>query len=215
MQLFLTVLLWTLAALLVLLVLLVVCPVWVHLELDYDVLTVKLQVFGLKFKVWPLAEKKPKAPKKKKGKKAKKASSATKKDEKPKEKKGLPFDLSFELIVQLIGLAGGLVRRLLKALKVRDVRLFLPVQGKDPAATAIRYGQIMAAANAAHGALYDAVRLSVDKIEICPDFGGDNKFRRSFYCKIGTCPIIIISVAVWALYALFKTGIFSRRQGGK
>ncbi|MCI6640925.1 MAG: DUF2953 domain-containing protein [Pygmaiobacter massiliensis] len=206
----LTILLWTAGIVLALLLLLLILPVWLHISLKYDQWELRLQVAGFSVRLYPAREKKPKKAKQAKQKVKKKQAPAA-----PKPKKGLPEWVTPSTVIKLVQLAGGLMRRVLRVLKVRGVRLVLPVNGQDAAETALCYGRTNAAVYSGLALLQNAVNLSVESVEIVPDFGADHKFRRSFYCKVGSCPIIMISVGVWAIYTLFKSGVLGRRQGGK
>lgn len=201
MQLFFTILLWIAGILLAVLLLLLICPVWVWLALDYDKFTADLQVLGLKFRIYPGKEK-PKQQKKKKPQAEQKPKP--KAAQKPQKK----FEMTFSKLVDMVGAAGSIAKRAIGALKFRDIRVRIPLQGEDAADTALLYGKFSAWFYGSLAALQNGLDMQVEQIELIPDFGGDNKYRLSFSCKIGTCPLIMLGVAIYAFRLLKKERIF-------
>lgn len=197
MQLFLTILLWVLGSLLALLLLLLFCPAAAEVRLNYDVWTVKVRILGVPFTVFPQKEKKPKKKKEAKLEKTPKA-----KPEKEKQTPSKKFELTFSKIVSLAGMAGRVLRRFLAALHVRGVKLVLPVSSGDAASTALFYGRFCAFFYGGLATLQNVIDIKAEDINIIPDFGGDNKYRRSFYCKIEATPFIMLGVALYAFKQL-------------
>lgn len=52
------------------------------------------------------------------------------------------------------------------------------------------------------GVLQNFVDLQLKQVDIIPDFTGEHKYRRYFYCKIQAIPFIIVTTGVWALVKL-------------
>lgn len=201
MQLFFTILLWILGILLAVLLLLLICPVWVWLRLDYDKFSAKVQILGFKFTVYPLKEK-PEKEKKEPVQQEPPKKKAVKKRSPSKR-----FQLTAEKIVGLIETAGGVMHRLLRALKIRNICVLIPLEGEDAADTALFYGKFSAWFYGGIALLQNFLDMKFESIELIPDFGGDNKYRRSFSCKIGTCPLIILGIAIYAFRMLRKEHI--------
>ena len=193
-----TVLLCLLGIVVLLLLLLLFLPVWAMVGLRYDQLTIRVRVLFLTFTVFPLKEK----PQKEK----KPAPKAEEKKEEPRSP-GKRFELGFSKMVQLAGDAAGIFKLLLGALKVRDISLTLPLNGRDAADTALFYGKFSAWFYSGIAVLQNAMDLQFDSIELIPDFAGENKYRRSFYCKIGATPFIMLVIAIKALHTLQKDGL--------
>ncbi len=193
-----TVLLCLLGIVVLLLLLLLFLPVWAMVGLRYDQLTIRVRVLFLTFTVFPLKEK----PQKEK----KPAQKAEEKKEEPRSP-GKRFELGFSKMVQLAGDAAGIFKLLLGALKVRDISLTLPLNGRDAADTALFYGKFSAWFYSGIAVLQNAMDLQFDSIELIPDFAGENKYRRSFYCKIGATPFIMLVIAIKALRTLQKDGL--------
>lgn len=206
-----TVLLWLLCIVAVLLLLLLFLPVWVMVGLRYDQLTIRVRVLFLTFTVFPMKEK----PEKEK----EPAPQQEQKKEEPRSP-GKRFELSFSKIVQLVGDAVGIFKWILGALKVRNISITLPLHGQDAADTALFYGKFSAGFYSGIAVLRNAIDLQFDSIELIPDFAGENKYRRSFYCKIGATPFIMLVIAVKALRMLQKDGLLpgfgsmAKQRGG-
>lgn len=196
MQMFLTILLWVLGILLALLLLLLFCPAVAEVRLNYDKLTVRARILGIPFTVWPQKEKKPKKEKK---------EPKEKPEPKPKKEKQTPskkFELTFSKVVSIASMAGRIMRRFLAALHIRGVKLVLPVSSGDAASTALFYGRFCAFFYGGLATLQNIIDIQAEDINIIPDFGGDNKYRRSFYCKIEATPFIMLGVALYAFKQL-------------
>lgn len=197
MQMFLTIVLWVLGILLALLLLLLFCPAIAEVRLNYDQLTVRARILGIPFTVWPQKEKKPKKENKKEPKEA-----AEPKQKKEKQTPSKKFELTFSKLVSIASLAGRVMRRLLAALHIRGVKLVLPVSAGDAAQTAMFYGRFCAFFYGGLATLQNVIDIQAEDINIIPDFGGDNKYRRSFYCKIEATPFIMLGVALYAFKQL-------------
>lgn len=206
-----TVLLCLLGLFVALLLLLLFLPVWVMVGLRYDQLTIRVRVLFLTFTVFPMKEK----PQKEK-------KPAPKKEPQKEEPRspGKRFELSFSKLVQLVGDAAGIFKMMLGALKVRDISITLPLNGRDAADTALFYGKFSAWFYSGIAVLQNAIDLQFDSIDLIPDFAGENKYRRSFYCKIGATPFIMLVIAIKALRMLQKDGLLpgfgsmAKQRGG-
>ncbi|HIV87543.1 MAG TPA: DUF2953 domain-containing protein [Candidatus Pygmaiobacter gallistercoris] len=195
---------WILPAVLLVLVLLLAAllflPVWVIPELKYDQLTVRLQLLFLTFTVYPFREKK------------KKKKEQPQREEPPQEQKkqrspSAKFEWTASRVVRLAADAAGILRMALAALRVRKIRILLPLQGEDAADTALFYGRFSGWFYGLIAALQNFMDLKFEQIELIPDFAGENKYRRSFYCKIGATPFIMLVVMVKGFRLLQQDGL--------
>ena len=190
-----------LAVLLVAVVLLLFLPVWVTVELRHSRLTVRLRVLFLRFTLFPQREKKSEPEKEEAG---------QQEQGKPPEKKRSPsrrFERTVSRMLTLVRDAAGILRMALGALRVRKIRLVLPLQGTDAADTALFYGRFCGWFYGAIATAQNFLDMEFDQIELIPDFAGENKYRTSFYCKIGATPFIILVVAIKALRILKEDGL--------
>ena len=184
-------------------------PVWAIFDLRYDQLTVRLRVLFLTFTVFPLREKK---------KKEKEQPPQEEKTEKPKEEKRTPsprFEWTVSRIARLAADAAGILRMALAALRVRKIRILLPLQGEDAADTALFYGRFSGWFYGIVALLQNFMDLEFERIELIPDFAGENKYRRSFYCKIGATPFIMLGVLIKGFKLLQEDGLLPVGAQGK
>ncbi len=208
---------WCLLALLAVLVVMMFIPLWIALEVDYDRFCAQIKVLCFSFRLYP-REKKPAREKKKPYQpqhlktEAPKQESAKDAAKPPPEAAG-PSGRTLEKkqrirlsqMLDIFSTAGKLMKSFLRVIRVEDVKLVLPVHGEDAAQTAIEYGQIQAALGTAFGALQNLFEVGLKQVDIIPDFTGEHKYRRYFYCKIGATPFIMITTGLYALWRL-KTG---------
>lgn len=174
-------------------------PVCLLVEFKQEQLAVKLRVLALTFSLYP--------GRKNAAKHSKKSEKVVEKDteqqshlepaeSRPKKK------IALSDWVQFISTVGGLMRMLLKLIQIRDIRIIYPIRGEDAAQTAIRYGQFHAYLGSALGVLRNFLNMQFKQVDILPDFNGDCKYQRYFYCKIKAIPFIIIIAVLYALTRL-------------
>lgn len=146
-----------------------------------------------------------KAPKKTAAPKPQKQASAAKQPPKRKER-DMPSRLLSILstVKELIGIAGGALRRLLAGIWIHRICIVLPVHKGDAAETAIQTGRIHSAAGASLGVLQNFLHLSFKQYQIEPDYTGERQDEAFFSCKITSSLIIMLIVAVWALPKVLK-----------
>ena len=123
------------------------------------------------------------------------------KKETPTNKKKAERDLHrmLHMAMDLVSIAGKTMKIILSGLWIHQIRLYLPIQAGDAAATAIRVGKIYAAAGAGLGFLNRFLHLSFKQYEIVPDYTGERENQEFFSCKITSSLIIMVIAAVWAL----------------
>lgn len=187
-------LLWGLLGLLVLVLIVLLIPVRVTVEVRYDTLKVKLKVLFIGIPLYPRN-------KKEEEEKTKTEKTVSESDgaQPPKRRRTLPQ------IADLVSTIGWAMRLILRLVHVRDIRLIWPVHCEDAAETALAYGQTQAYFGGALAAFQNVVNLRVKQWDVIPDFAGEYKYRRYFYCKITATPLIMIIAAVYA-FAHLKNG---------
>lgn len=183
---------YTLLGLLVLVLALLCTPAGVSAELCGDAFTAQAHILCFSFRIWPLRQR-DKKPKKKAEPAAESAAAKPKKKAPP---------LSLGQLARLADTAGGLMRLVLRCIHVRGVRAVWPVHRDDAAQTAIAFGRTQAYVGGALGVLQNAVDIRIKKIDIIPDFTGECKEPRYFYCKIQAIPLIMITAAAYAFLRL-------------
>ena len=200
---------WVLLALLALLVLALLLPVGLILEVDYDRFTAKVRAFGLTFRLYP---RKPRKEKKRRQRyepqhlrKTEEAAPEAPQETDTPEADGAHRHMpKLSQLADIAATAGKLARAFLRIIRISDVQLVLPVHHEDAAQTAIEYGRVHAALGGILGVLQNCFEIRLKKVEIIPDFMGDSKYRRYFYCKIGATPFIILSTALYVLWRMRK-----------
>lgn len=194
MHILLSVLGWTLLALLALLVLALVLPVRAQIEYREGALTVHARVFGLPFKIYPLAKKTGKRrPKKKKPEKAEQSRK--------KKKKKAP-GMGLEDIGNLLGAAGAFVRRMYRMIHITDVILIMPIHREDAAQTALACGKAEAWLSGMAALLQNYFDLRIIQVRVLPDF--TNEITAGIYlsCAVGLRPIVLVAAVIHALIYL-------------
>lgn len=200
MHMFLSVLGWTLLALLGLLLLALVLPVFVDFEYKDKRFTAVLRIFfWWKIKLYPLPPKKekpkPEPPKPN-------AEDAAAKEKKPK--KPMP-KITLELVWGLVSTSGAAMRIVMRGLWFTHIRVVWPVHGDTPEETAIAYGQTQAYFGGAVAALRNFLNLrKFEQVDIVADY--DDKFSEStyLYCTIGATPVIMVTAGLYAVIRIFK-----------
>lgn len=206
---------WAALALLALAAALLVLPVRIEVQVKYDAPTVRLQVLCFSFRLWP-AGGKGKGQQEKDGpaeqppeqgavQSASEQTDNTPQEgpagrEEPRRKKRRGVKLSD--LTRIVTTAGGLMRLVFRVIRIREVKLVLPVHSEDAAQTAIQYGQVQAALGGVFGTLQNFLDIRLKQVDIIPDFAGTFKYRRFFYCKIMATPFIIMVAAAYAFFRL-------------
>lgn len=198
MHILLSVLGWTLLALLVLLVLALVLPVRAQIEYREGALSVQARVFGLSFRLYPSPESpKKRKPKKKKPKKREKAAQSP-------GKKKKAFGLGFEDIGNILGAAGTLIRRMYRMIHIRDVILIVPIHREDAAQTALACGRAEAWLSGMAALLQNYFDLRIVQVRVLPDFTNEITAGVYLSCAVGTRPIAILAAVIHALIYMLR-----------
>lgn len=216
-------LLWLLCAVLVLAALALFLPVGVQVTYEKGGLTVDARAAFVKLRVFPFpkrrraarkkADKKPR-PKKEKPAPAAPAEAPSGAPEQaaPPKKPAvrLPFrpQITLATIRALAQAATGMLRRVLRGIRVHAICLRWPVHGPDAAETALQYGRANALLHSTLAAVSNLMRLEIREITLTPDFTGEAKGSEYFSCKITTRLFIMVTAGIWALYKIWRAGFF-------
>ena len=180
---------WVLLALLCLLLVALFTPARLVLELRYDEFSARLKVLCFTVTLYPRGQKQQgDAPDGKEAAPAAPPKAGAQADAGGSAQAGPP--------------QAALMRAVLRTVHVRGVKAVWPVHCEDAAETAIRFGHMQAYVGSALGVLQNFVDLQLKQVDIIPDFTGEHKYRRYFYCKIQAIPFIIVTTGVWALVKL-------------
>lgn len=200
---FLAVVGWSLLAVFLLLLVLLLFPVSVPIELQQDQVVIQLKVLFLTFQLYPKREKQEaKTPGKESGQPAAESKQHTDEKEQAQATSEKKSRLDLSQLAQLVSTACWLMRIVFRLIQIRDIRIVYPVQGEDAAQTAIQYGRINAYLGSTLGVLQNFLNMHFKQVDILPDFNGNCKYQRYFYCKLQAIPLIMIVAALYALVRL-------------
>ncbi|MEG0877553.1 MAG: DUF2953 domain-containing protein [Oscillospiraceae bacterium] len=194
MQAFLSVLLWIFIIIVAIILLLLFLPVCVAVKYDYDELTVKLKILFLSFTLYPMKEKEQEE---------KDAQEEPPQSPQPKKKQKAKFP-DFEKLAGLVSTAGMAMKIIFKGIYFTKATIIYPVHCEDAADTAINYGKTHAYLGAAIATLRNYLHISFKELNIIPDFTGEYKYRRYFYCNIWGTPFIIVVAGIYAFKRILK-----------
>lgn len=194
MQIFLMILAWICIIILAVLVLFLALPICLKVKMDYDKFTVKLQILFLSFNLYPTKKEKVEQEQEQE-----QDQSQNVQNKKKKKKK-----LTLDKIIGIISTSGGAIKIVLKGLFIKHIEIVLPIHEENPADTGIAYGKSQAYLGGAVATLEHFLHLSFKKINIIPDFTGEFKYTRYFYCNIWGTPFIIVIAAIYAFKRIYN-----------
>ena len=213
------VLLILLAAVLGLVLFVLLIPVTVGLQSENGAFRVWLRLWFVKFGVFPVppwlqklidrfggGEKKEKPQKEKKPKTEPVKAAA---------RLSSPLQKLLELLekIRLIAAnAGWFLKRGFWSLRIRHIRVLVPVGGEDVAKVGIQCGRVHAALGAALGVLQNYFRMQFDQLYVEPDFTGQSRQKPVFACEITAHGISIVIAAAVVLVRLVREGFFDGPQ---
>ena len=199
---------WALLALVALLLLALVLPARAAIEYREGALSVQLRLLGIQFHVYPFPEglkrRSPPAHKPKKKKSGKRGRRAGKK----------PM-FEWDDLQGILGMAGAFTRRALRAIRITDIILIVPVHRDNAAETALACGRSEAWLSGVAAALQNFMELRWTQLRVLPDFTGE--ITAGFYlsCRGGARPVSFLIAGVHAfLYLLKKDDPPPARAGG-
>ena len=154
----------------------------------------------------------PKAEKKVKKEKVKKEK--VKKEKTSAESPLGDIDFSFGLIKQVVSSAKGIMKRILKAIKFRDVSFTIPIYDEDVLTTQRKYAAVTSSFYTLSIFLQKHLQLYYKSPVFVADFANQHADSLYFYCKISASPILLIVAAFYA-YKQYKIIIKNNKTGEK
>ena len=145
-------------------------------------------------------------PKKKKSESVKKSKKEKVKKEKKKKSEPLDGDIefSFSLVKQVVSSAKGIMKRIFKAIKFRDVSFTIPIYDEDPFATQKKYAAATNGFYALSIFLQKNLQFYYKSPIFIADFANQHADSVYFYCKISASPILLLVAAFYA-YRQYKS----------
>ena len=159
-----------------------------------------VRLIFFKVKIYPL-------PKLSSFKEKEKKPSREPKSEKNQRKKPKVSDdlqLSFDLVKQTVSAFKGLMKRVLKAIKFKDISFTLPIQKEDTFETRQAYGKATTAFYTLSSFLQMYVNISFKSPIFVADFA--DKYGQSvyFYGQITASPVLLLAAALYG-FKRYKT----------
>lgn len=209
-----------LGALLALVLLALILPASASLRYESGVLSVRVRVLGLSFRLLPQRQKSPaqlararrkeqsKAHKKEARQKAKEKKAVRKASrnpagaEKAEKKSAFALSLNLEKISCLVQRAGWFMKKIFGALHVEHFILYWPITASTAAETSILYGRLWGAIGASVAILQRFLHFHAEQIELVQDFAGVQAGREVLSCKIHAQLIIIVAAGLYTFHML-------------
>ncbi len=123
-------------------------------------------------------------------------SNSQKADSLPK-----PEPSAVEKVVALLKTATGAAKISMKGIWV-SVWVRWPIQGKDPAATAISFGRWNGWVGGISAVLSNLMQFRLRKLDLIPDFAGEYQGKEKLQAKITASPLMFLIAGVWVLKEL-------------
>ncbi len=216
-----TVFIKILAGLGILLLLILALLLWLilvprHFWLEYskpEGPTAKMNVAFFKVTLYPLPKfltEKADKPDKKKEDKTDKAKTETKEDK--KENNPLKnLQLSFNLVQQIISAAKGIMQRVFRAIKFRDVSFTLPIHMDSPERTQQAYGMVTNSFYTLAMFLQKHLQINFKSPIFVADFAGTYGDAVYFYTQVTASPILLLAAGYFA-YTQYKEIITTNQK---
>ena len=167
--------------LLSLLLLLLVIPVTVFIRYENGVFSVQLRLLFLKFKVLPKKnEEQPDDKEKGSG----------------KQKKKKAGKLQLDFIREILPGEKSFIGRVMRHIRIKNVTLFLVINGKDAAEVGTKTGWTWMAIGALRPLLENLFRISWKSIDVLPDFLDRRRGASYFDCKVTALPVILLIAGI-------------------
>ena len=184
----------------------------VRVEYFPDETRVFFCISRLRIRVYSSMQQKNKKKKSKKSsrKNGKKPSDGKDDGKKAKKERKKP-DLS--AVLSLVKDGGGVFLRLVKKIRVEELRASVTVGGPDAAEAAIRYGRLWAAVGAVHALLDNLVTVKTFDVNVLLDFDERN-IRTEGILELGFRNLYIMAAVYGAIRALWKHRDLFRGSGG-
>lgn len=115
--------------------------------------------------------------------------------------------IGLEDISDIVYAATGLIKRILKSLKFKDIVIVLPIYDEDPSKCAVKYGKVNAFLYAVTARLENTLRLYFKRVDIYPDFENKRADEQAAAVTVrGTLMGLLVAV-LWAANSLKKDKI--------
>ena len=180
-----------------------------HFWVEYckaDGVLVKMNIGPFKISLYPLPKflqkKTEKKPVGKKGEKTEKAPQQKMAPQPQREEKQNPLadiQLSFQLVKDVVASAKGIVKRIFKAIKFRDVSFTLPIYAGDVHKTQKMYGAVTNSFYTLSVFLQKHLQITFKSPIFVADFADCYKDSVYFYTQITASPILLLA-AGWFAY---------------
>ncbi len=169
-----------------------------HFWVEYskrDGLTAQVNIAFWRFTLYPLPEFLQKKDKGKEKQQAKEKISGAE-QAKPDPLEDIRF--SFELVKQIISSAKGIMKKVFRAVKFRDVSFTVPLHGKDVHSTQKMYGAVTNAFYSLSVFLQKHIQIYFKSPVFVADFAGNYSDAVYFYSKITASPVLLLVAAYYA-----------------
>ena len=196
-----------LAVLLLILLWVIVMPR--HFWVEYskpDGPMVKMNIGPFKISLFPLPEfVQKKLDSKTENKKAEENPAGTPETEQTKEKTNPLGDIqfSFDLVKQVVSAAKGIMARIFKAIKFRDLSFTLPIHSNDALKTQQTYGIVTNSFYTLSVFLQKHLQITFKSPIFVADFADRYKDSVYFYCQITASPVLLLA-AGWFAFNQYK-----------
>ncbi len=196
-----------LAVLLLILLWVIVMPR--HFWVEYskpDGSMVKMNIGPFKISLFPLPEfVQKKLDSKAESKKTEKKPAGTPETEQTKEKTNPLGDIqfSFDLVKQVVSAAKGIMARIFKAIKFRDLSFTLPIHSNDALKTQQTYGIVTNSFYTLSVFLQKHLQITFKSPIFVADFADRYKDSVYFYCRITASPVLLLA-AGWFAFNQYK-----------
>ncbi len=164
-------------------------------------LRIWLCISRLRIRIYSSAKKKALKEKKSKTNNAKEKKKKKKPEKQDSEKK-VGKKRSLGEILALISEAGGILARLIRRIRVEELRGHIVAAGPDAAAAAIAYGRIWAAVGTLHALLDNLVTLRRFAVDVSLDYSAE-KIRAEGTAEIGFRNLYILAAVLGLVRALW------------
>ena len=178
-----------------------------HFWIEYskpDGPMVKMNVGLFKVSLYPLPEFLNKNAKKKENTVKKEQPAEKNEDKKEKFNPLDDIEFSFNLVKEVVSAAKGIVKRILNAIKFRDVSFTIPVHSGDAFKTQKTYGMVTNSFYALSVFLQKHLQITFKSPLFVADFADRYKDSIYFYCQITSSPVLLLAAA-WFAYGQYNS----------
>lgn len=188
-----------------------------HFWLEYckaDGLVVKMNIGPFKMRLYPLPDFLAKKAGKSQKEKPQSAQSDENNTEKSTDNKINPFDdiqFSMKLIKETVAAAKGIMKRIIRAIKFRDVSFTVPIHHSDVLKTQQLYSAVTNSFYSLAIFLQKHLQITFKSPLFVADFADRYKDSIYFYCQITASPILLLA-AGWYGYNQYSIIIENNKK---